>query len=37
MVAVRSFCSSREVGIKTVYTINRKWWGHPTGNVTQIV
>jgi peptide/nickel transport system substrate-binding protein len=28
---------SREVGVKTVYTANPKWWGHPTGNVNQIV
>jgi peptide/nickel transport system substrate-binding protein len=28
---------SREPGVKTVYTINPKWWGHPSGNVTQVV
>jgi peptide/nickel transport system substrate-binding protein len=28
---------SRQVGVKTVYSANPKWWGHPTGNVAQVV
>jgi len=28
---------SREPGVKTVYNINPKWWGHPSGNVTKVI